>query len=262
MRKPTLSPTRFATYLACPVKYRWSYIDRRYQWFVKAKSYYSFGVSLHQVLERFHDSQDLGVQTTGEAVAALEENWMTSGYSSPEEAAEALAEGRVMVEGYVATAVEEEEGSTTLFVEKDLQKDMGDWTLSGRIDRISERKDGKIEIVDYKSGSLPPESPIYDIAMGCYALLATPLFPEKEIITTIVSLRNGARASAERSQDELAEFEADIRKLASDILNRDYPTIDPKPKPLCTHCDFLRVCATHPDFAENFAAYGSIPEGF
>jgi len=262
VRKPTLSPTRFATYLACPVKYRWSYIDKRYQWFVKAKSYYSFGTSLHQVLERFHDSQDLGVQTTGEAVAALEENWMTSGYSSPEEAAEALAEGRVLVEGYVSTAMEAEEGTTTLFVEKELQKDMGDWILSGRIDRISERQDGVIEIIDYKTGNLAAESPIYDIAMGCYALLTSPLFPGRRLVTTIISLRDGERSSAERIDAELAEFEADIRKLASDILNRDYPTIDPKPKALCTNCDFLRVCATHPDFAEDFAAYGSIPEDF
>lgn len=262
MRKPTLSPTRFATYLACPVKYRWSYIDKRYQWFVKAKAYYSFGTSLHQVLERFHDSQDLGVQTTGEAVAALEENWMTSGYSSPEEAAEALAEGRVLVEGYVAAAMEVEEGSTTLFVEKELQKDMGDWTLSGRIDRISERGDGAIEIIDYKSGGLAPESPLYDIAMGCYALLASPIYPGRHLITTLISLRNGERASAERTCEELAQFEADIRKLASDILNRDYPTIDPKPKPLCVNCDFLRVCGTVPDFAEDFTAFGSIPEEF
>jgi RecB family exonuclease len=248
--------------LACPVKYRWSYIDRRYQWFVKAKSYYSFGTSLHQVLERFHDSQDLGVQTTSEAVAALEENWMTSGYSSPEEAAEALAEGRVLVEGYVATVREAEEDSTTLFVEKELQKDMGDWTLSGRLDRITERQDGVIEIIDYKTGSVAAESPIYDIAMGCYALLALPLFPEKRLITTIVSLRNGERTSAERTPEELAEFEADLRKLASNILNRDYPTIDPKPKQLCINCDFLRVCATHPDFTEDFAVFGSIPEDF
>jgi len=213
-------------------------------------------------LERFHDSEDLGVQTTDEAVAALEENWLTSGYSSPEEAAEALAEGRVLVEGYVASTIKADEGTTTLFVEKELQMDMGDWTLSGRIDRISERPDGTIEIIDYKSGNSSPESPIHDIAMGCYALLAAPMFPGKRLATTIISLQTGERASAERNQQELEEFEADIRRLASEILNRDYPTIDPKPKPLCNHCDFLRVCATHSDFAEDFSAYGSIPSEF
>lgn len=262
MRKPTLSPTRFSTYLACPVMYRWLYVDKRYQWFAKPKSYYSFGASLHQVLERFHDSNDLGVQTTGEALAALEENWMTSGYSSPEEAAEALAEGRVLVEGYVAEAVEVEQGTTTLFVEKDVLRDMGAWTLSGRIDRIAEREDGTIEIIDYKTGSLPAESPAFDIAMGCYALLAQQMFPEKRLMTTIISLRSHERASVERTESDLKEFEADLRVLASEILNRDYPTIEPKPKPLCINCDFLRVCGTHQDFAEDFSVYGTIPTDF
>lgn len=229
---------------------------------MRAKPYYSFGTSLHQALERFHDSSDLGVQTTDEAVKALEENWMTAGYSTPEEAAEAFAEGRVMLEGYVAAVSQQAEGVTTLFVEKDLQLDMGEWVLSGRIDRIDEREGGSIEIADYKTGGSTPESPIFDIAMGCYALLVRALFPGRNLVTTIISVRSGERASAERNEIELLQFEKDLRVLAAEILHRDYPTIEPKPKPLCTNCDFLRVCATVPDFAEDYSAYGVIPDGF
>lgn len=261
MRKPTLSPTRLSTYLACPVKYRWQYVDKRYLWFVRAKSYYSFGMSLHSALERLRDSDDAGVQTTGEALAALEENWMTAGYASPEEAAEALAEGRVLLEGYIADA-EAEAGATTLFVEKDLQRDMGEWVLAGRVDRIDEHPDGRIEIIDYKTGSQSAESPVFDIAMGCYALMVRELFPDREISTSIVSLRDRSRSTAVRTDDELAEFEHDLRKLATEILHRDYPTIDPKAKPLCLNCDFVRVCATVPEFAENLAAYGEVPSEF
>jgi len=260
VRKPTLSPTRLSTYLACPVKYRWQFVDRRYLWFVRAKSYYSFGLSLHNALQRFHDSNDVGVQTADEAVAALEENWMTAGYSTPEEAAEAMAEGRTMLEGYVESLTEETESATTLFVEKDLQLDMGDWVLAGRVDRILERADGSIEIIDYKSGAT--ENPLYDIAMGCYALLTRPLFPDKQIYTTLISLRSRERTSVAREAVELAEFESDLRKLATEILHRDYPTIDPKAKRLCVNCDFLRVCATVPDFAEDFSQFGEVPAEF
>lgn len=235
-------------------------MDKRYLWFVRAKSYYSFGLSLHNALQRFHDSNDLGVQTTDEAVASLEENWMTAGYSSPEEAAEAMAEGRVMLEGYVEAISEKPDGATTKFVEKDLQLDMGDWILAGRVDRIDERLDGSIEIVDYKSGSI--ENPIHDIAMGCYALLAGPLFPGKQLHTTLISLRTRERESAMRTNDDLAEFEKDLRKLALEILHRDYPTIDPKPKRLCVNCDFLRVCSTVPDFAEDLSQFGEVPSEF
>ncbi|MEO7453917.1 MAG: PD-(D/E)XK nuclease family protein [Fimbriimonadales bacterium] len=260
MRKPTLSPTRLSTYLACPVMYRWHFVDKRYLWFVRAKPYYSFGLSLHNALQRFHDSNDLGVQTTAEAVSSLEENWMSAGYSSPEEAAEALAEGRVMVEGYIEALEEAPSGATTLFTEKDLQLDMGDWVLSGRIYRIDEREDGAIDIIDYKSGSI--ENPLYDIAMGCYALLVRPLFPDKPIYTTLISLKTRERVSELREPPELAGFEKDLRKLAMEILNRDYPTIDPKAKALCVNCDFLRVCATVPDFAEDFSQFGEVSMEF
>ncbi|MBW7928955.1 MAG: PD-(D/E)XK nuclease family protein [Fimbriimonadaceae bacterium] len=99
-RKPTLSPSRISTYLACPVKYRWTYVDSRGHWYARAKSYYSFGLTLHRVLEAFHSSGDRGVPTAHEAIAAMEENWMDAGYSSPDEMADAIGEGKQILERY------------------------------------------------------------------------------------------------------------------------------------------------------------------
>ncbi|HCE00424.1 MAG TPA: hypothetical protein DER07_05235, partial [Armatimonadetes bacterium] len=82
-RKPTLSPTKISTYLACPSKYRWTYVDERGRWYIRSKSYFSFGTTLHKVLQRFHDSRDAGVQTVGQALAAYEESWIEAGFESP-----------------------------------------------------------------------------------------------------------------------------------------------------------------------------------
>ena len=41
-----------------------AYVDDRGKWYLKAKSYYSFGTTLHRVLERFHDA-DIVVATRG-----------------------------------------------------------------------------------------------------------------------------------------------------------------------------------------------------
>ena len=187
---------------------------------------------------------------------------MTSGYTSPEEAAEAFAEGRTMIEGFVGSKADVEPGTKVIFVEKDLQCDMGEWMLAGRVDRIDEKADGTIEVIDYKTGHGSPEDPIFDIAMGCYALLARVIYFDRPIMTTIVSLRSGEKVSRLRNREELDEFERLLRKLATEILYRDYPTIDPKPKHLCATCDFLRVCATVPDFAEDFSKYGEVPSEF
>ena len=74
------------------MKYLWTYVDARGKWYLKAKSYYSFGTTLHKVLERFHDSGDVGVTTVGDALKVYEESWLEAGYASPEEMQEAFEE--------------------------------------------------------------------------------------------------------------------------------------------------------------------------
>src|ERR1051326_5113827 len=147
-RKPSLSPTKLSTYLACPVKYRWTYVDDRGKWYLRSKSYYSFGSTLHRVLERFHSSDDAGVETTAEALAAYEENWIDAGFSSAEEMAEAYHEGKEILERHVQDFAKRESAARVLYVEKQLRLDMGLFDLTGRIDRIDEHEDGTLEIVD------------------------------------------------------------------------------------------------------------------
>ncbi|MCL6623407.1 MAG: PD-(D/E)XK nuclease family protein [Fimbriimonadales bacterium] len=255
-RKPTLSPTRVTTYLACPVKYKWTYVDPRGKFFIRAKSYYSFGASLHAVLQRFHDEGDKGVETKEQALATLEETWLTAGYSSPEEAAEALAEGRELLSIYIDSFYERRPQAKTLFVEKPLRCDMGEFILAGRIDRLDEHPDGTLEIIDYKTGwsDLTPESISQDVALNCYQLLVRSLIPGRRVLTTLVVLRTQESLTVEPEEEELAQFSEDLKILGKEILNRDYEALVPYPKPLCRECDFLNLCLRHPEFQDSFQA--------
>jgi RecB family exonuclease len=249
-RKPTLSPSKFTTYLACPAKYGWTYIKPRGRWFMRAKSYYSFGVSLHKVLERFHDSGDNGVETTHQAVAALEESWIDAGFSSAEEMADAYGEGKSIIERYVEEHEVDRAGVNTLFVEKSLRKDMGDFVLVGRLDRIDEHEDGTLEVVDYKSGrtDVCEDDVANDVAMACYQLLLRNEYPYRPVRATIVCLRSGDQASYSMTEEELSEFEFAIRELGRKVLSHDYYELEPIQKRLCEECDFLTLCKSHPDF--------------
>ena len=251
-RKPTLSPTKITTYLACPVKYKWTYIDARGRWYLRSKSYYSFGTSLHRALERFHDSGDVGVSTTEEAVAALEESWVDAGYRSADEAAEALGEGREIVARYVEAQMLSERKAKTLFTERQMRYDLGEFALIGRLDRLDELEDGTLEVVDYKSGrsEVDPEEVRTDIAMTCYGLLVRRKYPERPVSGTIVAIRTGASGTATWSAEELDAFESDLRDLGAEILNEDYEELRPTYKSLCPHCDFLPLCRKDPEFEE------------
>jgi len=249
-RKPTLSPSKFSTYLACPVKYRWTYVDERGKWYFKAKSYYSFGLTLHKVLERFHDASDTGVETVHQALAAYEENWIEAGFSSAEEMAEAFGEGKIILERHIEDLLARSPRAKTLFVEKTLRKDLGEFVLVGRLDRIDEYEDGTIEVVDYKSGrtEVSAEDVATDLAMCCYQLLLRHHFAGRPVRASILALKTGSSACHSLSDEEADSFERDLRTLGNEILSCNFPELAPTPKDLCADCDFLSLCNKHPDF--------------
>jgi RecB family exonuclease len=250
MRRPTLSPSKITTFLACPNKYLWTYVDSRGKWYLRAKSYYSFGSTLHKVLERFHDSGDAGVTTVGDALQAYEESWIDAGYSSQEEMQEAFGEGRDIILATLSDERVAERKAKVLAVEKLLKYNMGDFDLVGRIDRIDEHEDGTLEIIDYKSGrSTVTNSEVEtDLAMAIYQLLIARTFPDKPYRATIHALRSNSTGSAALSRQEIDQLEQDILILGNQILSTSIEDVLPKVKPLCTECDFLALCKKNPDY--------------
>jgi putative RecB family exonuclease len=253
LKKPTLSPSRITTFLACPNKYVWTYVDSRGKWYLKAKSYYSFGTTLHKVLERFHNEGDHGVATVGDALQVYEESWIDAGYQSSEEMAEAYGEGRQIVERMGEDLqLKRELGIKTIAVEKLLKADLGAFVLVGRVDRLDEHPDGTIEIIDYKSGRMAvTEAEVAsDFAMACYQLLLSKMYPEVTIRVTIHALRSGESASASLCEEDLRQFEQDILVLGAQILSTGVEDFTPTPKPLCEYCDFLALCKKNPNFLD------------
>ncbi len=252
-RKPILSPSKITTYLACPVRYRWTYIDDRGKWYLRSKSYYSFGSTLHKVLEKFHNAGDTGVETVDQAIAAYDENWIDAGFSNAEEMAEAYGEGKNIIEKHIERESKRTVTSETLFVERVLKFEYDHFRLVGRIDRLDQHEDGTLEIFDYKSGreSVSAEEVADDIAMACYQLLVSKQFPDQNVKATILALRSGEQASSQMSPDELSTFEEDIYRLGCEIVSSDdfYDRV-PVFKPLCRSCDFIPLCRKHPEFEE------------
>lgn len=252
-RRPTLSPTKASVYLACPVKYKWSFVDPRGKWYMRPKRAYSFGTSLHAALERFHDEGDQGVNDAETLVVALEEGWVSAGYRSVEEANESLAEGRQILRSYVQTEVARPQGVKSIFIEKMVKADMGRFVLQGRVDRVDEHPDGTLEIVDYKSGrsAVTPERVKGEIGMQLYAVMVREMRPGRPIRITIIALRPNERASVDLTDEEIADTREAALALGEEILDRDFENIEPVAKRLCLDCEFLPLCRSHREFAEN-----------
>ena len=240
MTKPTLSPSKFTTYLACPVRYRWTYVDPRGRWYVRSRATYSFGTTLHKVLETFHARG--AVDTVDEVLSSYEENWLDAGYSSAEEMAEAFGDGKEILEAYVEEARRTPATAETLFVERTLKRDMGAFVLVGRIDRVDSNAHG-LEIIDYKTGvaALKADDAAHSLSLGCYALLLEEQRPETRLQATLIALRTNSRSTTTYGGPELRRFENDLRELAARVLAPEQDPV-PIPKPLCRTCDFLPLC--------------------
>ena len=242
-RKPTLSPTRITTYLECAVKYRYIYYDKLSRYYLRSHSYYSFGSSLHHVLQNFHEQG--AVQTPEQMVDELAERWIAAGYETPEQEQAHRAAGEQIVQAYHTAHQERIAARTeTLFTEKTISCDMGRFKLSGRVDRIDRHPDGRLEIIDYKSGrkEVSAEEVANDLAMSCYQLILKRLYPESPVFATIYCLRTGNQASAELQGDPLEEFARELTALGDQILDLDYDSLTPVPLSLCPECDFLPRC--------------------
>ena len=250
MKKPNLSPSKISTYLACSVKYMWTYVNPKGRWYLRAKSYYSFGTTLHKVLQRFHDEGDQGVRTVHEAISAMEESWIDAGYSSAKEMQEAMGEGKEIISSYITKFQMEPVTAKTIMIEKMLKLDLGDFNLIGRVDRVDEHEDGSLEIIDYKSGreGVTNEEVESDLAMGCYQLLLKSLYPDRKVSASIVALRSNEKATASMDHNALEEFKSDIITLGQEVLHRDYESIIPVWKDICPTCDFLPLCKKHSEF--------------
>lgn len=242
-RKPTLSPTRIAAYLECAVKYRYLYIDKIGRFYLKARPGYSFGSTLHSVLQTFH--QEGAVQSRDELAQQVETKWISAGYVSQEQEQEYMDAGLEIVHAYHA-AVEERAALEveTIATEKTIKTDMGPFWLSGRVDRIDRHPDGALEIVDYKSGRLTtsPEEVAESLAMSIYQLILRRENPGTRVFATIYCLRSGERASYEMPDEEAEKFGADILALGEEILGRDWEYVEPVPIEACENCEFLSRC--------------------
>jgi RecB family exonuclease len=242
-RKPTLSPTRISTYLECAVKYRYIYLDRIGRYYLRARPYFSFGSTLHQVLHTFH--QEGAAQSVEQMVERYEQTWVSAGYESREQEQEYRDAGKEMVQSYHAAAVERATRAIeTLYLEKTMKTDMGDFLLSGRLDRVDRHPDGSLEVIDYKSGRWEPtpEEVASDLAMNIYQLILRRNHPQTRVFATIYSLRSGAQASAELSGEDAESFTRDLLELGEEILHRDYQEIEPVRIAACDSCDFLSRC--------------------
>ena len=243
----TISPSRAGDFKQCPLLFRFRAIDRLPEPVTPPQAR---GTTAHLALERLFDLA--AAERTPERLFDLfREVWTalraTPEYSDLFDDLDAERQWGIDSLRVVANYARLEDPTSVTPVERELMlaEDLGEIVVRGILDRMDERPDGELVIIDYKTGTAPPERfalPAF-FALKIYALLVQRQSGRTPAELRLMYLGNSTVYSIEIDRNTLDGIERQILALATTIraaLDRD--NFPPKPSALCRWCSFQDLC--------------------
>ena len=228
-------------YKTCPLQYKYQYVLKVPTTPTSAES---FGISLHQTLQRFYQRYQSDKTIDFNTMLQIyQQSFIPVGYSSPSHFKRMKKEGEKILKDFFKRFHPPE--GKILALEKifkiKLEKEV---TILGKIDRLDEREDGKVEIIDYKTGRMPEEKELKkSLQLSIYALAATDkgTFNKKlsEIILTFYFLSEGKKISFQKEKEDIEKVKDVIKNLVDEIRQEKF---EPNVGLWCDFCPFRIIC--------------------
>ena len=228
----SLSASAIETYLACPLKYRMSKIDKIPQ--TSSKPELVFGNIIHKVLQRFHEEdKDLNEKR---ALRLLNEEWQGGMFEYKIREEKFKAQGIEMLTHYVTSVIKSP--PSVIATELNFTFQLNDITIAGTIDRL-DREDG-IVITDYKTSKSSTKAKtslqlaIYSLYLEQTEDLILKGIPKISKLYFLRDFEDPIREHA-FSFDELRNTEQKIIEVSTGIRKKDF---NPKKGNHCNWCDY------------------------
>ena len=263
----TCTPTKLDTWLSCPRRYRFTYLERRQKGLPWAHN--SVGSSVHNALRDWWLLPEL--RRTPEAAADLvSRNWLTDGFRDGAQSAQWRDRAAAMTQTYAATLDPLVE---PVGVERTVSTRTETLALQGRVDRIDLRPsdDGgeELVVVDYKTGRRPlsVDDARSSLALAVYVVAARRTLRRRSRRVELHHLPTASVAAYDHSEESLERhlrraeqiasdaaaaeerWKGDLAARAEDAADGDADAIEaidavlaPEAGPMCSWCDFRRHC--------------------
>jgi len=248
------SYSQFSMYKECPQRYYWRYVKKIPE---KPKSYFAFGHSIHGALEYLYKVDTPPFPTLEQVQETFRRDWQSTtpeekGYTSELKAKEDFADGLNLLAAYYAKHAATMQ--VPLSVECRATHEIDGLPVIIVVDRIDYLGEGKVGIVDYKTGKTlvkePDQLHMYQLVLESKQDFLRGLFarrgkdtPEKISVDQLTfyqlkGLNENHFGPAE--PEEIKEFWSRVLKAANDIRSDKFtPTPGERQ---CRFCDFKNLC--------------------
>jgi putative RecB family exonuclease len=248
-RRRSLSPSRAGDFLTCPLLYRFRVIDRLPE---PPSQVAVRGTLVHAVLEHLFDEPPAG-RTPQQAHSLLVPEWerlaaddpgLAVLFGSDAERAAWLASAGEMLDRYFTLEDPRriQPAHRELCVEADLASGL---RLRGYIDRLDVAPGGEIRIVDYKTGTAPPEE-FEARALFQMRFYALAIWRSQGQVPAMLQLMYLGNGEIVRYQPDEADLLATERKVEAlwQAIERAYVQRDWRPRPgrICEWCAHQAIC--------------------
>ena len=247
-RPAALSASSSREYLQCPLKYRYSQVDRLPQPPTVATIR---GTLVHAVLERLFDLEPVE-RSWDQASALLAPQWERLSQKNPNyqpvierdsSVADLFAESNNLLGTYFALENPQylAPAARESFVEARLPSGL---LLRGIVDRIDAAPDGRLRVVDYKTGKSPAarfvDEALFQMRFYVLLLQATGRSPAR---LQLLYLKDGRVLTLDPVPEDIARFEHELQVIWNRIhADATAGTFAPKQTPLCNWCPFHSGC--------------------
>jgi DNA helicase-2/ATP-dependent DNA helicase PcrA len=244
--------TQLKAFETCPLQYKFAHILAVP---VRGKFIFSFGKSMHSTLQKFFErmsgnnalcqkslfgsEENASCLSLRDLLKIYEESWIDDWYDNKSHEEEYKKQGRESLQEFYK--INSENWPKVKYLERGFNLKIGDYAMRGVIDRVDEGKDGSIEILDYKTGSVPQDEKYLEKdQLLIYQLAANRVFGEKVTKLSYYYLTENKVISFLGTEDDLEKIEQKIIKTIEEIRQSDF---SPKPSLFnCKNCDFKDIC--------------------
>jgi len=255
--------SQIKAYQTCPYQYKLNHI---LQIPTKGSASFSFGKSMHSTMQKFYlclkelnsasqpslfalpektepSANGIKAPTLDELFAFYDESWIEDWYKTKAQREEYYKTGKDILRAFYNT--EKENWTIPVSLESGFKVKIGDYTLRGQIDRIDQTEDGKLEILDYKTGKGKEKLEAEDKEQLLIYQIAVNQLPEYNNFgapgkLTYFYLNDNVKVSFLGTDKEIDKLKEKIITTIGEINAKNF-TATPSPQ-VCKYCDFRDIC--------------------